>query len=449
MRNEIDVTVFYMKRVVVKYTLVDPDIDVILQQYNPVSASVILDAIWGDCEFIPVGKLSRIDRYLLKKRLKHRNLDSNKIIIGPKIVERTTKDGKLEQNFMVTTCDLSDASQSILNQLSENHIPLNKVDVMQRTILQAANVSTKWGCLMCRDAAYVTLIIGMDNQLVMVRNLLEDESEQYAREITQTFQYLSRTAYLEEDEITILQEEGIAPLSNLSVNCKSVERFVVRQSSPKYLYHKRTRALHTAYLIPKISTCIAIALGAFLMPTSIRNLRTAQAEEERQKIFEKTNHLASEKELALLESRSSGQKILEKLCKYKFSLRWSEQNFLEALTFALETVHKGRFLQKLHCSTEENSVLLNINFSPADLYRNDIHAAEADTLKQHEGEILATGKRELLSKFNKPINFKTKIIDKNICLHVVINETNTHISENKAPWYYKFDSKVSNAIPKA
>jgi hypothetical protein len=476
-RNEIDVTVLNMKRVVVKYTLVDPDIGIILQQYGPVSASVMLDAVWADCEFIPVSKLSRIDRYLLRKRLKQKNSYPDKITIGPQLIEKTTKDGKLERNFLLTTCELSDESQRILNQLLENHIPLNKVDMTQRMILQAANVSTKWGCLMCRNTPYLTLIIGMDNQLVMVRNLVlenldlldnseksnetkhadkaivnekalsqANKSEIYSREIIQTFQYLGRTAYLKEDEITILQEEGIAPLDDLSLNCKNIARFAVRQSSPRYLQHNQTRVLHIAYLIPKIATSVAIALGILLIPTALHNLQITQTEKEHPELFAKTNNITSEKELSLLEARSSGQKNLEKLLQYRSSLRWSEQNLLGTLTFALEAVHKGRFLQNLHCGIDGDSVSLEIDLSPVDLYRNNINSTEASVLKRHEKEILATSKRDLISKFNKPVNLKTKLVEKNIYLRAIINETRTRLAENQAPWYYKFDSKESKGV---
>ncbi|MDR0631376.1 MAG: hypothetical protein LBF66_02280 [Holosporales bacterium] len=471
-RDEIDVVVLKKKRVVVKYTLRDPDIDVILQQYGPVYASVEIDAIWGDCEFVPIGRLSQIDRYLLKKRLRQKSASLDKITIGPQLFDKATNEGQTERSFLVTTCDISDMSQRVLRQLLEHRIPLNKVDVSQRQTLQAAHVSTKWECLMCRNANYTTLIIGVDRHLVLVRNLMlgalegrlptggeraaDASTEQYvplgavySREIAQTFQYLGRTIHIDDEEITILQEEGMEPPSGPELYAANIAKFTGRRSPAKYLCQKQTRPLHTAYLIPKVASCIAVALGIFLLPVSIRNLQLVHEEGKRQQIFAKTSQPMSEEELSLLERRSLGQDSLEKLWQYKSSLRWSEQNGLEALIFALEALHKGRFLRKLRCVSDGSSIVLDIDLSPSDLYRDDIRATEADVLKKHEGEILATTKREFMSKFNKPVQLKTKVSDSGISVAIEVGEKQLKSSvERQAPWYYRFDSNVSEVVPK-
>jgi hypothetical protein len=486
-QNIADITVSNGKRVLVHYTLTDADIDLILQQHSPASASIILDADWGECEFVPADQLSFLDRYLVKKRLKQRHDDLGKFATRPKLICEPKKvtdepydepvvesdnepngqpkneelsdkvddkkippsakklaNNSVQKKICVTTYDISNMSQQIMRQLLQNRVPLNKVDIRQRVILRNANIPTRFGCLVYRsdnredtsahtrtlEPNKVTIVVSMGNELILTRNV----AQFCAEEITQTFQYIERTIHVTEDEITILLEDGIdEPMFPIKLQ-KNLQRFHCKYAGARYLPHKKTRFLHCAYLAPLYAGGTAAALGVLLLLGSLGNWRAIHLEKEYQKMF--TTPLMSEAELSSLELKSNSQKKLTMLKKYKDTLHWGEQNFLPALAVATGTIHRGRFLQGLNCNVKRDTLSIKIEWSPSELYKESGESAP-NILKKHENEILSATKGAMITKFGKPLTINAKVKDKNICLHIILNET----IKTQAFQYYEFECR--------
>ncbi|MDR1908121.1 MAG: hypothetical protein LBQ43_04670 [Holosporales bacterium] len=420
-RNHIDAVILNRRRVLVRYTLTDSDLDLIIQQYAPAFASVVLDTNWADCELFPVGELSFFDKFLLKRRLKQNNKQSNKVLIGPHLLwgqeaedvapssfKFGAKSKSKSSKLVLTTCDISDRSKQILNQLIQNRIPVDKLDVMPRVILQnaAKHISTKWCCLVYKSGVHssggsneyghstgalsygtyeegghsitrnhlgsgyiTTLAVSLNGQLVLVR----DATKACESEIVQTFQYLGRTAYEDGDEVTILQEEGLNVVNaedlSQKLNCCACGTFVRRTDSLTYLRNKYTQFLHGIFLVPKYAGRGAMVFGCVFFSLAVRNLHIVNAEQQRQEQFKYVGSVLPEKEISRLERQSHQKKMLDALLKYKTSQTWSQVHALPVLLSVFETMHKGQFLQSLICRVKNESLSFAVELSPSALYK--------------------------------------------------------------------------------
>jgi hypothetical protein len=446
--NITDVVVFNRRSVLIHYTLADTNLDLIIQQYSPAFVSLVLDTNWADCEFFPIDKLSLIDRFLLKRNLASRCQQEDKLQIGPLFIdekarhnaelaregdhdspepelfyERTSHDSK---KFMVTTCDLSDSSKKILQQLTANHIPVRKMDILPRVIMQNARkrIPTKWACFVYKNAKYATISVSLYNKLVLVRDVMGA----CADEIIQTFQYLGRTAYANNDEITILQEDGLDVLDESrllqELNCVEITTFSRRINRIKHFSNKCVRFLHNMYIWPKSACVGAVVLSSGLLALSLQNIYLANIEKQHQKIF-KGVRLLPPQEVVTLEKQSSCKKNVELLWTYKASQSWSKQHMLDVSMAALNTAHKGQFLQSMNCTEKDGRMQIAIVLSPSKLHSGEPNAKNARkcAVLKNDSEIIADQvKVMLLQHFKQYFSTKATYDDINIQLNIYYDE---------------------------
>jgi hypothetical protein len=420
-KNTIDVSIYFNKRITVRYNLTDGDLDLILSKYKLSWASIVLDATVVDCEFIPVDKFSFYDKFLLKKRLKQKNTTVDTLFIGSKYIKHNDS-----KKLALTTCNLSATSQHILKQIIQYKIPLRNVDVVQNLVaknaINSAHVTTKWCGVVYKNNEHITLAVYLNTHLVTVRDL-KDTSE-----ILQTFQYLSRSVYMDDDAITILQEKdlGLALRESIpsKLNCERFDSFVANKNCPKYIYHPKTSFLHNMYLLPKCAGLASVSFSGFAILTSLYNCYVFYDEKRSQRHTGNEMRCMSQEEISSLEHKSNQKKMLLTLSEYKASQSWSQQYSLDVLFSVFEVVHKGQFLNKMHCEIHGNNLVIMIDLSPFAVYKNNNKGKIINILQKYRKEALTVIKNVLAENFDKTFSTKVDINSKNICLKISLNEIN-------------------------
>jgi hypothetical protein len=399
--------------------LTDSDLDLILNKYNIAWASVVLDATVVDCEFVTVDNISLCDKFLLKKRLKQKSTTLDILHIGPKYIKYNGN-----KRFAITTCNLSTVSQRILQQIIQGKIPIKNVDVAQNLVAKNAindtHVSTKWCGVVFKNNEHITLAVYLRRHLVAVRDLKD------ASEILQTFQYLSRSVYIDGDSVTILQEKDLAlDLHDVSskLNCARFDSFLVNKDSPKYIYHPQTFFLHNVYLFPKYTSFTATSLSCFAVLGSLYNGSVFYQEKRNQALCTNGNNDYSlQNEMSLLEQQSNKKKMLITLSEYKATQSWAQQYSLPVLFSVFKAAHKGQFLHKIAGEIHGNNLVIIVKLSPYAIYKNDDKRKTANILQKYSEETSSMTKNALAENFDKEFTTTTEINNQNICLNVSLGE---------------------------
>ncbi|MDR2464611.1 MAG: hypothetical protein LBD36_03335 [Holosporales bacterium] len=418
-KNNIDISIYCSKRITVRYNSTDIDLDLILNKYNISWASVILDVTVVDCEFIPVDKLFFHDKFSLKKSLKKKSTTLETLLIGPKYIKYSNN-----KKFALTTCNLSTASQRILQQIIQYKIPLRKVDIAQnlisRNAMKNASIKTKWCCVIYKSNEHITLAVYLNAHLVIVREV-EDPSE-----ILQTFQYLSRSSYTAGDAITILHEKDLDWTLHESIstqlNCARFDSFIANRDFQQYIYHPKTSFLHNMYLLPKCTGLAAVSCSSLAILASIHNYYIFHSEKCNQVQSQNSTYCASQDEISLLENQLNQKKMLIALSEYKASQNWSQQYSLQVLFAVFAAAHKGQFLNMMSCEIHGTNLVITVELSPFAIYKDSNKGRIVNILHKYSKETLAITKNALAENFDKTFNAKTEISSKNICLKISFSE---------------------------
>lgn len=255
------------------------DLSLVVKNYAPAFATLILDAGHAETQFLPVDRLSWQDRFRLKARACQTSPSDGTLVLSPVFrkvgaPQRTT--------LVVTACELSPLSRNILETCIEMKIPLKAVDLRQRIILETAlkrsSFKTQWACVLSEDSPKrTTLSVWGQKHMVMVRSLPATANLQ--EEIVRTFQYLERTAYVPSEGITLFCEETLPqidprPLGEaLRGNVVLGPTFSVPETITcvRHLHQPATKSLHRNYVTSRIVLGCARSLSlivALVLPWS-------------------------------------------------------------------------------------------------------------------------------------------------------------------------------------
>lgn len=447
-KNGIDVSISQKNKTLIHYELdgTHTDLDFILQQYNPVSAVIILDVCHVDSKFIPVTRLSLYDRYSLKRRFKQSSSSFSHLMLKIESV----KLGKTQQKmFVLTTCELSQKSQQIMQQIIQHKIPLESVDIAPRLIpdqaLKNIDVSTKWVCSLYENDSCFTLSVFVHHHLLMVRNLAP--LTELENEIVETFQYLSREAYLPGENITILQQDKVPSISEAFVaeklNCCvfKADSFTIILDNPSYLMQPQTCYLHRFYLWPRYAHFAAISFGSMALLTSLYNNYIVHIEKcKKNQILSKysSEYDLTQDNLKQRFEKSEERKKLIDLWQYKVAQSWTQQHFFSVFLTTFEIIHRKQFLQTLLCESiplksnpqkkrkefPSTELSLKVVLSPTILYKDSINQNEmGNILKKYCIETVSLAKNMLSKKFDKQALIQGYVKKKDILLHISMNET--------------------------